>query len=323
MEHRAANLARIMQPFLIGLHFRPWHGFRHQIALQSRPAEPFTHHAQPRDNAALVTIFCQIIRVDGRLFAGVCAAGCDEAAAFRAHLPNAGGHAGLRIQNARCPRRVTRRSEQRLHIGRRAFRQRLKGSREKRCRIGQHPTPQDSEFQHLTGQAQAARAFIQSRHILHNCLHAHQEMILKIPPHAAQFMQHRNAEPRQMLRIPHTRKLQYMRGANGTGGENYLHRRIRAFSNATARKLHSHGALAFEDHAMHQSIGHNTQIRPAHGRAQIGTRGTRPEPPAARLLHPANMIAKPMRQIIQIIAVIPTHLLARFNRRLTQFRLVA
>ena len=76
---------------------------------------------------------------------------------------------------------------------------------------GQHAAPQNSEFEHLTGQAQAARAFIQCRHILHHGLHAHQEMILKIPPHTTQFMQHRNAKTGQMFRISHARKLQDMR----------------------------------------------------------------------------------------------------------------
>ena len=147
-------------------------------------------------------------------------------------------------------------------------------------------------------------------------------MILKIPPHAAQFMQHRNTKAGQMLCIPHTRKLLDMWGTNGTGGENHFHRRIRAFSNTTARKLYADRALAFENYTMHQSIGHHAQIGPPHGRAQIGSRRTRTEPPAARLLHPADMIAKPMRQIVQIITVIPAHLLARFNRRLTKLRLV-
>ena len=147
-------------------------------------------------------------------------------------------------------------------------------------------------------------------------------MILKIPPYAAQFMQYGNAESCQMFRIPHTGKLQDMGRTNGTSGKNNLHRRISAFSDTYARKLYADRALALEHHAMHQSIGHHAQIGPPHGRAQIGSRRTRTEPPAARLLHPADMIAKPMRQIVQIIAVIPAHLLARFNRRLTKLRLV-
>ena len=147
-------------------------------------------------------------------------------------------------------------------------------------------------------------------------------MILKIPPHAAQFMLHGNAKPGEMLRIPHARKLQDMWRTNRAGGEDHLHRRIGAFRDIAAGKLYPHRALAFEDHAMHQRICHHTQIGPAHGRAQIGTRRTRAEPATAGLLHPTDMIAKPMRQIIQIIAIGPAHLLAGFNRCLAQFRLV-
>ena len=73
---------------------------------------------------------------------------------------------------------------------------------------------------------------------------------------------------------------------------------------------------------MDQGIRDDLQIRPAHRRAQIGACGAGAESPAACLLHPADMIAKAMRQIVQVLPVGPAHPLTGLDSGFAQCRLV-
>ena len=148
-------------------------------------------------------------------------------------------------------------------------------------------------------------------------------MILEVPADTAQRVVYRDAGAAQMIGVADTGKLQDVGGADGTGGQNDLARGIRLFRDPAARERDTGRARSIEQHAMHQRVRHDLQIGPFHRGPQIRSRGAGPKAPAACLLHPADMVAKPRRKIVHILPVGPSHLRARLHRRLTQHRLVA
>src|SRR5439155_25331013 len=81
-----------------------------------------------------------------------------------------------------------------------------------------------------------------------------------------------------------------------------------------AGELDGDRALPLEHDAVHQRVGHQLQVRALQGRVQIGPRGARAAPSAARLLAPADAVAVGSRQVVQVLAVFETDLFARLQR---------
>src|SRR5690348_16720881 len=101
-----------------------------------------------------------------------------------------------------------------------------------------------------------------------------------------------------------------MRRADRARGQDHLARGICTLGMAIARELDADGALAVEQHAMHQSMRHELKVRALQGRMQISTRGAGAAAAAAGLLALADAVAMARRQVVDVLAILEPELLA-------------
>ncbi len=126
-----------------------------------------------------------------------------------------------------------------------------------------------------------------------------------------------------MLGIADAGELQDVRRTDGAGRQDHLARGIDPLGGAAARKFDAGRAAAVEQDAVHQRAGDDLQIAPPQRGPQVAARGTRPPAAAARLLHPADPVARLVRQVVDVLAVFATELPTGFHRRPAQQRPVA
>src|SRR5436305_4932050 len=91
------------------------------------------------------------------------------------------------------------------------------------------------------------------------------------------------------------------------------------------QELNADRALAVEQHAMDERMRDELQVRALQRRTQIGARGAGAAAAAAGLLSPADAVAMPRRQIVDILAIFETELFTglqdcRAYRRRVGFR---
>ena len=150
--------------------------------------------------------------------------------------------------------------------------------------------------------------------------HAADVVVLHVLSDAAQFVDHRDADPAEMLGIADTGNLQEVRRADCPGREDDLAGRLGPLLAATAGEFDPDCTFALEQHAVHQRVCHELQIRPLQGRPQIGARGAGAAATAASLLAPADTIARSGRQIVDVLAVFEADFLAGLDHDLTKRR---
>ena len=209
---------------------------------------------------------------------------------------------GVFSQDAFRTERETRGREQRLYVGGRRFRQDLHGGRQQGSGIGQHAGAVEYVFHQLTGKANAARTLVQGCDVLHRGLDTDDEVILKVFADTVKRMLRFNPNPAEMVGIADAGQLQEMWRADGTGREDDFRIGVCKLGLAAAREFDAGRALTVEHEPVDHSVGYDLQIGPAHRRVQIGTGGAGAEAAAPCLLHPADMIAKTMRQVIEVSA---------------------
>src|SRR5438094_1630478 len=108
-----------------------------------------------------------------------------------------------------------------------------------------------------------------------------------------------------------------MRRADRAAGEEYLLVGIRPRGVAVARELDADGSGPFKQDAVHPCPGNDLQVGPLSYRLEIGARRTRPAPSAAGLLAPADAVAGPGRQIVDVRTIFDSQLLGRADDCLT------
>src|SRR5437868_13733069 len=82
-----------------------------------------------------------------------------------------------------------------------------------------------------------------------------------------------------------------------------------------SRELDADGALAVEQHAMHERMRDELQVGALQGRTQIGARGAGAAAAASGLLAPADAVAMTRRQIVDGLAIFETELFAGLTDR--------
>src|SRR6516164_11783254 len=108
-----------------------------------------------------------------------------------------------------------------------------------------------------------------------------------------------------------------MRRADRTGSEDHLASRIGPPDGVpwpvVAREFDANRARPVDDHAVHQRIGDDLEVRPLGCRPQIGARGAGPTAPTAGLLAPADAVAGARRQIVDVGAIFEPELLGSLD----------
>ena len=145
-------------------------------------------------------------------------------------------------------------------------------------------------------------------------------MVLHVLADAAQFVDHRNTHPAEMLGIPDPRELENMRRANRPGAQDGLARRFGPVRDPITGEFDPDCTFALEQHAVHQRVGHQLQIRPFQGRPQISARRAGAAAAAAGLLAPADAVARSGRQIVDVLAVFEADFLPGLDHDLTKRR---
>src|SRR5882724_2698196 len=135
-------------------------------------------------------------------------------------------------------------------------------------------------------------------------------------------MLNRDADTAEMVGVAHTRKLQQVRRADRTRGEDHLTHRIDPLDPAAARVFDADRAGAVEPDAVHQRAGHDPEVGPLFGRAQIGACGTLSAAPATGLLDPADVVAGAGRQAVDVLVIFEADLGAGLDDLLAERRLV-
>src|SRR3984893_13475102 len=133
-------------------------------------------------------------------------------------------------------------------------------------------------------------------------------MVLQILADPGQRMLNRDADAAEMVGVAHTRKLQQVRGADRTRGQDHLTRRIDPLDPVAARVFDAYRAGAVEPDAVHQRAGHDGEVGPLVGRAQIGAGGTLPAAPATGLLDPADVVARAGGRAVAVVVIFEAEL---------------